>query len=81
MNTPTATRPTVRLFAKRPKDRRWKLVGEYPTREAAWNAITVVPKGFAVWLNDRPRPKKADPRPAGRRADRLTGPRGTRPDH
>lgn len=57
----TTTRPTVRLYAKRPAERRWQLVGEYATRDAAWNAMAAVPKGHAVWLNDQPRPKTTDP--------------------
>lgn len=49
----TTTNSPIRLYA-RPPGGRWALVGEYPTRDAAWNALAAVPKGWRVWLNDVP---------------------------
>jgi hypothetical protein len=52
--TTTTAREPVRLYAKRPSERRWVLLGEYATREAAWSAVVAVPRGFEVWLSDQP---------------------------
>lgn len=56
MNHTTTAREPVRLYARPPRSRRWQLVGEFATREAAWGAMASVPKGYAVWLNDQPAP-------------------------
>jgi hypothetical protein len=61
--------PFIRLYAKRPKERRWKLLGEYPSRESAWDAVAAVPKGYEVWLNDVPPAKPEPPAEVCRGAD------------
>ncbi len=44
----------LNLYANRPTGRRGQLVGLFATREAAWSAMTRVPAGFEVWVNDQP---------------------------
>ena len=34
-------RPVVRLFAKKPRDRRWKLVGTFDTDEVDFSTLTL----------------------------------------
>lgn len=42
------TRAPIRPYARTGRRGAWELVGEYPTREAAWNAKAAVLKGYAV---------------------------------
>jgi hypothetical protein len=47
-------RPVVRLLYKPAGSRTWHLAGVFDTREQAWSAMSCIPAGAKIWINDVP---------------------------
>ena len=58
-------RVVVRLLTRPNRQARWELVGEYVTREAAWDVLVRLPSG-SYWLNDVLGGERSAPTPARR---------------
>ncbi len=61
----TPPRVVVRLHTRRSRQERWTLIGEFTSREAAWDVIVTLPSGTHVWLNDVPTPAPTSAEPRG----------------